>query len=72
MKVGVAGARVVEDPNGGVVLLGGLIFGTQSARIFKLQDALSAWVEMKQTLKIARYFPVAFIVPDEMTNCTRN
>jgi hypothetical protein len=72
LKVGVAGARVVEDPNGGVVLLGGLIFGAQSARIFKLQDALSAWVEMKQTLKIGRYFPVAFIVPDEITNCTQN
>jgi hypothetical protein len=43
---------------------------TKSARIFKLQDASSAWVEMKQTLKIGRYHPVAFIVPDEITNCT--
>ena len=70
MKVGVGGAKLVQDPKGGVVLLGGLISTLKSARIFKLQDASSAWVEMKQTLKVGRYHPVAFIVPDELTNCT--
>ena len=70
MKVGVAGAKLVQDPNGGVVVLTGLISGSKSVKILKLRDASSAWVEMQQTLKIGRYHPVAFIVPDEITNCT--
>ena len=75
MTFAVGGQTLVEDPRGGVILLTGVLPGStypNSVKILKLKDASSAWVEMKQTLKVGRYGAIAFFVPDDITNCTLN
>ena len=57
---------MVEDPDGGVLYLG----GTYSKNIYRLIHAQSQWIVMEQYLKALRSWPVAFLIPDEITNCT--
>jgi hypothetical protein len=64
---------MVEDQNGGVVLIGG---GSSSVGILDTlyqlpnggQDAV--WTEMEQKMKIGRYWHTAFMVPDNIVDCS--
>ena len=67
---------MVEDSEGGVVLIGGerrLGDGTtiQIDSLFHLSHAgqNSSWVELPQKVKTARNRYVALMVPDSLTNC---
>ncbi len=63
---------LVEEPKGGVILIGGLSTGTVFLNtIFRLRNTNSVWEPIGRTLQSARYKPVAFLVPDILTNCTR-
>ena len=67
----VKGAALVEEPKGGVILIGGLTTGPVFLdTIFRLRNANSVWEAIGNTLKTTRYKPVAFLVPDSLTNCT--
>ncbi len=73
LPVVIQGSALVEDPKGGVILIGGI--ETQSnlptSKMYRLRHAMDVWEEMPRTLKSARYKPIAFRVPDSMTSCTR-
>ena len=66
-------SQMVEDQNGGVVLIGG-----QSQSIVYLdtlfhlphggQDAV--WTKMEQKMEAERWFHTAFLVPDNLVDCS--
>jgi N-acetylneuraminic acid mutarotase len=56
---------MVHIPSGGVVLIGGA-----STDIYMLTDARSQWTKLAQKVSERRYFPVAFLIPDNLTSCT--
>ena len=61
----VYGSRMIEYKNS-VILFGGDNGGQQ---LYQLFSPDGPWTEMKQTLKTQRWFPAAFLVPDEIVNC---
>jgi hypothetical protein len=73
LPFGIYGSQLVEDQNGGVVLIGG-----QSDTAGKLdtlyqlphggQDA--AWIKMEQKMKTERSYHTAFLVPDNIVDCS--
>ena len=65
------GHSLVQDPSGGVLLLGGMA-GGMSNKIYRLNDAgpTSNWMLLGQTLGAATYYLVAFSFLDSMINCT--
>ncbi len=73
LPFGIFGSQMVEDPNGGVVLIGG---GSSSVgaldTLYQLphgsQDAV--WTKMEQKMKIGRQDHTAFLVPDNLVNCS--
>jgi hypothetical protein len=65
-------AQLVEDADGGVVLIGGLTMGMYYLdTLFRLPHAGQdgKWVELPQKLKIGRDSHTAFMVPDNLANC---
>jgi hypothetical protein len=65
-------SKLVEDADGGVVLIGGRIGGmTYSDTLFRLPHAGhdGKWEELPQKLKIGRNFHNAFLAPDHLANC---
>jgi hypothetical protein len=73
LPFGIDFSRMVEDKNGGVVLIGGLgsSFGNLDS-LYQLphggQDA--EWTKMEQKLKTGRRSHTAFLVPDDVVDCT--
>jgi len=64
LPTGVDRAELVEDPTGGVILVGGAIHRLQHAG----PDA--NWIKMPQSLKTERYNHAAFLVSDEYAKCS--
>jgi hypothetical protein len=64
---------LVEDPRGGVIMIGGNIGGSVTTSIYRLEHAESQWKLMIQELKNGRGFPAVFLIPDNLApNCTLN
>jgi hypothetical protein len=73
LPFGIYGSQMVEDQNGGVVLIGGY-----SPSVFNLdtlyqlphggQDAV--WTKMEQKMKTGRRRHTAFLVPDNFVDCS--
>jgi hypothetical protein len=73
LPFGIRYSQMVEDQNGGVVLIGG-----ESSSISKLdtlyqlphggQDAV--WTKMEQKMKVGRNRHTAFLVPDNIVDCS--
>jgi hypothetical protein len=66
-------AQMVDDPNGGVVLVGGSSdYDEILDTLFQLphggEDA--EWIELEQTLNVGRRSHVAFLVPDNIVDCS--
>ncbi len=65
-------SRMVEDPNGGVILVGGIsdLNGFEDS-LYRLPHggAGAVWIKMDQKLKIGRYWHVAILVPDYIIEC---
>jgi hypothetical protein len=64
---------MVEDQHGGVILIGGASKSTiYLDTLFQLphggQNAV--WVKMEQKLKTGRSAPSAFLVPDNIVDCS--
>jgi hypothetical protein len=68
---GIHYAQMVEDQNGGVVLIGG-IGNFRFVCLYQLphggQDAV--WTRMEQKLKTGRYSHTAFLIPDNNVDCS--
>ena len=63
-------ASMVEESNGGVILIGGSTYEIDLLdTLFYLPHAQAVWTELPQKLKVPRSHAVAFLVPDEITNC---
>ena len=63
-------ASMVEESNGGVLLIGGSSYEINLLdTLFYLPHAQAEWIELPQKLKVPRSHAVAFLVPDEITNC---
>ena len=71
LPFGIFGSEMVEDQSGGVVLIGGSS-GSSLDTLFQLphggQDAV--WTKMEQKMKIGRDSHTAFLVPDNVVECT--
>jgi hypothetical protein len=63
---------MVEDPNGGVVLIGGESKAASLDTLYQLphggQDA--KWTKMEQKLKTERFYHTAFLIPDNTADCS--
>ncbi len=65
--------EIVEDPAGGVIAVGGYITGVGPQNtLYRLPHSGvgAEWSEMRQKLSRGRQYHVAFLVPDDITNCT--
>jgi hypothetical protein len=73
LPFGIDGSQMVEDQNGGVVLIGGYSpsVGTLDT-LYQLphggQDAV--WTKMEQKMKTGRAWQTAFLVPDNIVDCS--
>jgi hypothetical protein len=72
LPFGIMFSQMVEDQNGGVVLIGGKSPSVENLdTLYQLphggQDA--EWTKKEQKLEIARYLPKAFLVPDKTVDC---
>ena len=65
-----AGSQMVEDGNGGVVVVGGFQDDEELDTFFLLKHVEAQWIKMDFQLKTGRYYFTAFFIPDEITNCT--
>ena len=71
LPFGITAASLVEDNNGGVILVGGQSIENYSLKtLFRLPHAEGQWEEMNQTLKMGRHSHAAFLIPDAITDCT--
>jgi N-acetylneuraminic acid mutarotase len=66
-------SQLVEDQNGGVVLIGGESSSLSNLdTLYQLphggQDAV--WTKMEQKMKTGRNFHTAFLVPDNVADCS--
>jgi hypothetical protein len=72
LPFGIARSQMVEDQNGGVVLVGGESSSTYLDALYQLphggQDA--AWTKMEQKWKAGRELHTAFTVPDNIVDCS--
>ena len=66
-------AQLVQDQNGGIILIGGSPDGTTaSPSLIQLNsaDPGSEWIVMKQQLKYPRAAFTAFLIPENITDCS--
>jgi hypothetical protein len=73
LPFGIEGSQMVEDQNGGVVLIGGYTRSVDTGyTLYQLphggQDAV--WTKMQQKMKTGRYKHTAFLVPDNIVDCS--
>ena len=62
---------MVEDPQGGVILVGGKSYWEDSSyKLFRLPQLGARWVEMPQKLAVGRYFHIAVLVSSTFANCS--
>ncbi len=54
-----------------VVLIGGY-GGVDGKHLYQLNSPTEKWIEMKQTLKERRSDSIAFLIPDELTDCNES
>jgi len=72
LPFGIRGAAMVEDPEGGVILIGGdASIGHQETllHLSHVGDGAS-WKEMPQKLQLRRRYLTAIMIPDHIVNCT--
>jgi hypothetical protein len=73
LPFGIYQSKMVEDQNGGVVLIGGLTSSNDLLlNLYQLPNAGrdAAWTMMDQKLKTGTFFHTAFLVPDNVVDCS--
>jgi hypothetical protein len=73
LPFGIDDSELVEDQNGGVVLIGGRTSSVDSLdTLYILQHGGqdSVWTKMEQKLKTGRRYHTAFMVPDNIVDCS--
>lgn len=74
LPLGIAASVIVTDPFGGAILIGGSTGSDGPAlnTIYRLRDASPhtiAWELLDASLTVARYWPVAFSIPNSILKC---
>jgi hypothetical protein len=73
LPFGIYGSEMVEDQNGGVVLIGGYSSsGDKLDTLYQLpHGGLDAvWTKMEQKMNTGKYAHTAFLVPDNIVDCS--
>jgi hypothetical protein len=75
LPFGIGYSQMVEDQNGGVVLIGGESYSVGTLdTLYQLshggQDAV--WTEMEQKMKTGRNWHTAFLISDNIVDCSEN
>ncbi len=72
LPFGVGDTTLVEDPAGGVILVGGISpnLGYLDTLLRLPYAEADGWVEMPQHLKTKRRFHTAFMIPDGISDCS--
>jgi len=69
----IGAASMVSDPVGGVILIGGSFYHDSNPRPLLLNlkhvGSQATWEMMKQSLKTPRFWHLAFLIPNELTDC---
>jgi N-acetylneuraminic acid mutarotase len=73
LPFGISGSQMVEDQNGGVVLIGGRSSSVDNLdTLYQLQhrgqDAV--WTKMEEKMKTGRFLHTAFLIPDNIVDCS--
>jgi hypothetical protein len=73
LPFGISNSQMVEDQNGGVILIGGYSSSLVNLdTLYQLphggQDA--AWIKMEQKMKTVRSSHTAILVPDNIVDCS--
>jgi hypothetical protein len=73
LPLGIYSSQIVEDQNGGVVLIGGESSTVDNLdTLYQLphggQDAV--WTKMEQKMQTGRWQHTAFLVPDRIVDCS--
>ena len=69
LPFGITDAELVEDPAGGVILVGGFVVEDRKYlnTLFRLPNSDSkSWIQMPQKLTTGRKFHTAFLIPDDV------
>ncbi len=69
LPAGIYHAQMVEDPLGGVILIGGSSYSDTMYRLAHAGEG-ARWMELPQKLSIGRHLHTAIMVPDDVVNCT--
>jgi hypothetical protein len=71
LPIAIARSQMVEDQNGGVVLIGGASVDNLDT-LFQLPHGGqgAVWTKMKQKMKTERWEHTAFLVPDSSVDCS--
>jgi hypothetical protein len=73
LPFGIRFSQMVEDQNGGVVLIGGESSSVSNLdTLFQLPHGsqYAVWTKMEQKMKTGRNFHTAFMVPDNIVECS--
>ena len=73
LPFGIDETKMVEDQNGGVILIGGILSSNDLLlNLYQLPNAGrdAAWTMMEQKLKTGTFFPTALLVPDSVVDCS--
>ena len=70
LPLGITDGSLVEDPSGGVILVGGRDSSVALNTLYRLAHAVATeWTLMPQRLKVARQYPAAFLIPEGVVDC---
>ena len=71
LPFGIPDADLIEDPAGGVILVGvNSPFPPPRSNLFRLVHAdATEWHEMPQKLAVPKQFTKAFLIPDGLSRC---
>jgi hypothetical protein len=73
LPFGIYEAQMVEDQNGGVIIVGGFTNSNVFLdTLYQLPHGGSDadWIKMEQKIKLGRWGHVAFLVPDNIVDCS--
>jgi len=69
LDYGMAGMSLVRDPNGGIIIVGGIEATQTYTQIMRLQSGDSSWETLPQKLSTGRFWASAFAIPDGFSDC---
>jgi len=73
MPVATWGMAMIEDPQGGVLMIGGKANKTPTQAIYRLRHGGAQWELLRQKMSTPNCYMSALLIPEyHSTNCTLN